>query len=505
MICTNHKTKKFVVGLAAGAILFASSQMVLAHGDDDRDHPKAKNVILMISDGQGFNTVKATEYYTGKKAVYEKFRQKYGMNTSSAGKRDVYVGAPYDPAQMAANFNYAKTGATDSASAATAMFTGVKNYDNEVNYSTDGKALKTFFEMAAEKGKSIGAVSTVNWTHATPVSVFGHNKARGNYGEMAKEAIYGSNPNTNNNLYDAGNYNGMLKVVMGPGNPWYNDNAQPQAPNYSQIGEQAHWDDLVDGVNDWTLITTQDQFEDLMKGRTPEKVFGMPQAYDTLQYNRTGLGSANDKSVPYDDALNTGVPTLATMTKAALNVLDNNRNGFAIMIEGGAVDWANHADLAGRMIEEQIDFNKAVQAVVDYLSANHGRGTKGNNWDNTLLIVTADHECGHLWGDGRVAGSTFFDVNGDGVFVHGVDYAHVKDNGVGVLPETWYHSGSHTNALVPLYAKGPGSKLFEKRCVISEEPNLGAIYNLDKSWSGEYIDNTCVFTVMQEAALIGNN
>jgi alkaline phosphatase len=184
------------------------------------------------------------------------------------------------------------------------------------------------------------------------------------------------------------------------------------------------------------------------------------------------------------------------MTKAALNVLDRNSKGFAVMIEGGAVDWANHADLAGRMIEEQIDFNNAVQAVVDYLDNN----TRGNNWNNTLLVVTADHECGHLWGDGRVAGSTFFDVNGNGFFDHGTDYAHVKDNGVGKLPETWYHSGSHTNALVPLYARGAGSRYLNK-CVIGEEPNLRDIYDLDHTWTEKYIDNTCVYKVMKNASL----
>ncbi len=458
---------------------------------------KAKNVILMISDGQGFNTVKATEYYSGKKAVYESFGHKFGMNTSSAGKRGGYVGAPYNAEAMATSFTYAKSGATDSASAATAMFTGEKNYDNEVNYTTDGKALMTYFEQAAKAGKSIGAVSSVDWTHATPVSVFGHNIARANYGQMAKEAIYGSNPTINNAFYDAGNYNGMLKVVMGPGNPFYDNNAQPRTtPNYGLIGEQKHWDDLIAGINGWNLITTQTQFEAIATGNTPDKVFGMPQAYDTLQFNRTGAGPANDKSAPYDDVMNAGVPSLATMTRAAINVLDNNPEGFAVMIEGGAVDWANHADLAGRMIEEQIDFNDAVQAVVDYIDNN----TKGNNWGNTLLVVTADHECGHLFGDGRVAGSTYFDVNANGVFDHGVDYAHVKDNGPGVLPETWYHSGSHTNALVPLFAKGARSELFNK-CVAGKEQNLKAIYNLDDSWNSKYVDNTCVYRVMAEGSL----
>ena len=152
------KLNKLVTGVAVGSVLLATAQMACAADQK----PKAKNVILMISDGQGFNTVKATEYYTGKKAVYESFGHKYGMNTSSAGRRGGYVGAPYNPVSMALDFEYAKAGATDSASAATAMFTGVKNYDNEVNYTTDGKALTTFFENAAKAGKSIGAISSVD-------------------------------------------------------------------------------------------------------------------------------------------------------------------------------------------------------------------------------------------------------------------------------------------------------------------------------------------------------
>ncbi len=489
-------TRRAFISVTAGAFLLASFQPAISC------KPKARNVILMISDGQGFNTVKATEYYTGGKAVYENFKHKYGMNTNSAGKRNGYVGTPYDPVAMATNFQYANSypnGPTDSASAATAMYTGVKNFDNEVNITTDDDfaALETFFEKAAEAGKSIGAVSSVNWTHATPVSVFGHNKNRGNYAEMAKEAIEGSNPNANNAGYDAGNYNGNLKVVMGPGNPLYdNDAAELAAPNYKNIGE-TNWTNLTNGHNGWTLITTQAEFEALMTGDTPDKVLGMPHALDTLQFNRANSSSAlNSKALPYTDALNSGVPDLAAMTRAALNVLDNNPNGFAVMIEGGAVDWANHANLAGRMIEEQIDFNEAVKAVVEYLDNN----TNGNNWNNTLLIVTADHECGHLWGDGDVEGSTFFDVNGNGVFDHGVDYAHVKDNGVGNLPGTRYWSTQHTNALVPLYAKGARSERFN-RCDNARDRNLRAVYNLDRTWSGKYIDNTCVYDVMKSAVL----
>jgi alkaline phosphatase len=76
----------------------------------------------------------------------------------------------------------------------------------------------------------------------------------------------------------------------------------------------------------------------------------------------------------------------------------------------------------------------------------------------------------------------------------------VKNNGAGELPDVWYHSGSHTNSLVPFYARGASSEFFEK-CVVGKDSNLKKIYNLDASWSGKYIDNTCVYDVMAQAAL----
>ncbi len=488
----NFSTKKRILVLLTMGFLFCFLLPLSFTADRT-----AKNVILMISDGQGFNSVRAADFYAGHKAVYEGFEHKYAMQTNSAGERDKHAGEAYSPTSMAKNFDYAKAHPTDSSSSATAMFSGVKIYDHEVNFTPGNVSIETFFEKAAKKGVSIGAVSTVPVTHATPAAVYAHNRSRMDYAAMAREAIYGSHPIANNANYAARNYNGFLKVVMGAGHPLYDNNARERkAAKYDYVGGEESWKALSGGVNGWTLITKKEQFEKLAKGRTPDKVFGIPQVADTLQGYRSGMGGLNNKALPYASPANTGVPDLAVMVRAALNVLDNNKKGFALMIEGGAVDWANHSNLAGRMIEEQMDFNKAVNAVVEYLDRN----TNGNNFDNTLLIVTADHECGYLWGDGRVAGSTFFDVNKNGRFDHGVDYAHVKDNGAGKLPDVWYHSIGHSNSLVPLHAKGPGSRLFDK-CVIGMEPNLRAIYDLDASWTGRYIDNTCIYRIMAGALL----
>jgi alkaline phosphatase len=463
---------------------------IAASGGEPAIAGTVKNVILMISDGQGFNAVQATDYYTGHQAVYESFDVKLGVQTSSASNP-----AGYSPAGMASSFNYAKNGATDSSAAATAMYSGQKVYDLGINWSTSGQALTNFFQNAAQTGKSIGAVTSVEVSHATPAAVYGHNNYRNNYADIAKEAVYGSNPIAANGFYDAGNYNGNLKVVMGAGHPKYNDNGiyQPSVTDDYVGGTQA-WTDLTHGVNGWTLVDTTAGIRGLASGATPDKVIGVAPVGQTLQAYRSPSRPANSKVAPYADPQTPGVPKLVDLTKAALNVLDNGSQGFAVMIEGGAIDWANHSNLVGRMIEEETDFNNSVQTVVDYLNA----GTNGNDWSNTLLIVTADHETGHLWGDGRVAGSTFFDVNGNGTYDFGVDYAHVKDNGAGVLPDTWYFHGNHTNALVPLFAMGAGSELFADY-VIGVEGNLRNLYNLDSSWSGQYVDNTSIFEVMTKA------
>jgi alkaline phosphatase len=411
----------------------------------------AKNVILMIGDGMGFNTVKATEYYTGSQAVYENFSVRYGMNTNSAGAAGGYVGAAYDPTKMWNSFTYPKSGATDSASAATAMYSGVKNYDNQINVSTSGQSIVNYFEYAAMAGKATGAVSTVNFTHATPAAVATHTTNRNDYATIASQMV-----------------NSSLDVIMGAGNPFYDNNGQLRAtPNYGIVGNQANWNALN---SQFQVIQSKSDFEALANGTlTGTKVAGIAQAYDTLQSSRSNPAGNFDP-------LNQNVPTLATMAKGALNVLSQDQDGFAVMIEGGAIDWANHSNLKDRMLEETVDFNNAVQSVVDYLNNN----TNGVNFGNTLLIVTADHETGHLWGN--TLGS----------------YNQVIDNGAGNIPGMAFNSGSHTNALVPLYAMGAGADIFNSY-VMGVDAQLAAQYG-QGGFDGKFIDNTKVFAAMATAS-----
>ncbi|AEB08013.1 alkaline phosphatase [Desulfobacca acetoxidans] len=418
----------------------------------------AKNVILMISDGWGYNQVKATDYYNGSAAVFENFSVQYGMSTYSMGKMPktgfLPPGTPispvgYDTNKAWSDFNYVKSGYTDSASAATAMATGVKIFDNVLNMDVYGNKLKTITEYAAEQGKATGVVTSVEISHATPAGMYAHNVSRNNFTELANEMLAGP-----------------LNVIMGAGNPRYDNNGNYLfTPNsYKYVGGEDTWNDLRTGshTNNWSLIESETAFEALASASaTPERVVGVAEVYETLQQSRKPAPGPNVLLDPDDDTpLNDSVPSLALMTKGALNVLDNDPDGFFLMIEGGAVDWANHANQLGRLIQEQSDFNDSVQVVVDWVLANGG-------WDENLLIVTGDHECGYLWGPTP------------GVF------NEVVDNGAGNLPGAYFNSGSHTNSIIPLYAEGAGSELF-----------AGYADELDLV-RGSYLDNTELFQVMK--------
>jgi alkaline phosphatase len=152
------------------------------------------------------------------------------------------------------------------------------------------------------------------------------------------------------------------------------------------------------------------------------------------------------------------------MTKGALNVLGKNPKGFYVMIEGGAVDWAGHANQPGRIIEEMIGFNAAVQAAQDWVNRN-------SSWDETLIIITSDHETGLLLG-----------LNSDRMV-----FDPVINRGAGRMPGMYFNSGGHSNLLVPIRARGPGAELFEKY-VKGHDPV-----------HGRYVDNTTIFEVAKTA------
>lgn len=414
-----------------------------------------KNVILLISDGWGSNQILATDYFMDGKSgtqSYEKFPSQVFMSTYSYGnisaEDDMY--SVYAPS-LWNSFDLFKNNPTDSAAAGTAMSTGFKTYDAAIGVDQELEDLKHIAEDFEELGRSTGVVSSVQLSHATPASFVDHNVSRNNYSDIANGMLT----------------NSATDVIIGAGNPFYDNDGNPvENPNYRYVGGEDTWNSLLAGtlgndadgdgdVDFWNLIQTKDEFENLQVGETPERLLGVPQVISTLQQSRSGNGYADAFEVAFND----NVPSLDIMTNVALNVLDNNDDGFFLMVEGGAVDWAGHANQSGRLIEEQNDFNNAVDAVCSWVEEN-------SNWSETLVIVTGDHETGYLTG------------------THGI-YDEVVNNGKGIMPTMTWNSGNHTNQLVPLYAKGSGAEIF-KKLADQKDPVRGP-----------YLDNTEISTAIR--------
>jgi alkaline phosphatase len=434
--------KSVMLALIGVTIIFSSSILAGKYSKKKKNH-SPRNVILIIADGWGYNQIDAASYYQyGQKGhqIYEHFPVQLGMSTY------LFAGG-YSAASAWDSFDYVRSGATDSAAAATAMSTGVKTFEGAIGVGPDQSDLEHIIERFEMLGKATGVITSVQWSHATPAGFVAHNVARSNYEEIAREMIYDS----------------AVDVIMGCGHPLYKaDGIKKDTPNsYKYVGGESTWNDLLagmagsdadgDGEDDpWTLIQTREEFQALAQGPTPERIVGVAQVYQTLQQERGDDKYADPYVVPPIQT----VPTLGEMTRAALNVLDNDKDGFFLMVEGGAVDWAGHGNQSGRIIEEEIDFNRSVEAVVNWVRKN-------SNWGETLVIVTGDHETGYLTGP---------DSN--------PEWNPLVNLGADTLPLMEWHSSSHTNQLIPFFAKGRGAKRFKKK---ADE------FDPEK---GPYIDNT---------------
>jgi alkaline phosphatase len=190
------------------------------------------------------------------------------------------------------------------------------------------------------------------------------------------------------------------------------------------------------------------------------------------RFERTGEASEN--------------PSLAHATRAALDVLDarGGDQGFFVMIEGGDIDWANHANDFAWMLGAMYNFEEAVKEAVDYVDQGHG----GLSWDNTLIVVTSDHGNDYM----RISpqpGSTLR---------HGALPRQILDNsrpfGFFAYPdgEVLYESDEHTNELVTLAAKGAGAELFGAEAVTGWYGSAGTTAHA-------IVDNTHIHEIMRRA------
>ena len=386
-----------------------------------------KNIIYLVGDGMGYNHIAATNLFETGQTKHQVEGEAGDVSPVEGGEAaQVYEGDEwnelamstfqegnsYDPEKAWNDHDYVNEDYTDSAAAGTAMATGSKTENGMIGVTSDGATVQNTSEHAIDNGKSAGVVSSVPFNHATPAAWAAHNDDRNDFHAIADEMIGGD-----------------LDVIMGAGHPLYDEDNQPvDEPNYEWISEES-FTELSAGETDFTYLEEDADFQTLADGDVAagEKYFGLPQVASTLQHNRSG-----DSAVPYDTELN-DVVDMSTMAEGALNILDQNDEGFHVMIEGGVIDWAGHANDAARDIEEVQAFNETIEMVTTWVDEN-------SSWDETLVVVTTDHETGYF--AGPTDDPSWSAMTGQ----------------AGEMPEHSWHSENHTNQLVPVFFRGAGSK-----------------------------------------------
>jgi len=454
------------------SILFLSAHTVYGQ--------EAKHIILMVADGRGPLHNAAKNDYTGTIPSYQSDPQwiPYWMSTFP-------YGGSYDDTQAWSNFNYVSTGATDSAASASAIYSGIKTSIGRVSVSHDSsERFYTIGEIAKSLGKGTGVVTTVPITDATPGVFCAHNSDRDNTYAIADECLFGD-PNTTGTIANDPKYGGgfgptlpTIDVLIGDGyyanNYYVNDAIRNKLANESgQPGKHVF-------VKRETGVDGGDALWAAANNPATLKLAGL---FD-FKYRHSSTYSIEN-------------PTLAESTHAALAVLQKNPNGFVLVVEGGAVDWASHSNNMDLMVGEMIDFDEAVDAVIDWVNAND------STWANTLVVVTSDHETGYLTNKpgifqnqplGEVSSGTLTlekTYNGTARRASWLDADSDSIIDSGELVYWAWNSGVHTNTLVPFYTRGVGAELFDWYATQYDPVR------------GTYIDNTNVFSVAV-AKIAGN-
>ncbi len=232
---------------------------------------------------------------------------------------------------------------TDSAAAATAIACGVKTNNGSIGVDAKGAPQRSCAEVARDAGKKVGIITTVTLTHATPAGFYGHRSSRGQTYGLALDLV-----------------NSQFDFFAGGGlDETYNDR---KAGCY--VGDAYAYA----ASKGYTVISNRAAFAAITRatGKVLTRFTDGPLAYaiDSEAKNQ---------------------PSLAEMTRKALEVLPSPK-GFFLMVEGGRIDWAGHANDAATNLRDVLAFDEAVRVALDFQKTH----------PETLVIVTGDHETGGM-------------------------------------------------------------------------------------------------------------
>ncbi len=321
--------RRFLKGSTLLSGLAVMSPTVIFSNDLEsisKKNKKAKNIIFLISDGMSTGTLQMANLYS------QNILNKNGnwMNLYAENK---VSRALMDTAS-------ASSAVTDSAAASSSFGGGYRVRNGVLNVGPNGEKYLPIWQKFKNAGKKAGCVTTVTITHATPAGFCVNSDSRNAENEIAEM------------------YAGLgLDVLMGGGDEFFNPDKRSDKKDIYKIYQEKGYQILKDKT----------ELGNLKKGAKTLGVFStgaLPYSID-----RTNIPELQH------------TPTLAEMSKAAIDQMKDHKDGFVLLIEGGKVDWAAHANDIAALIHDQLAFDEAVKTAVDFAEKD----------TETLVIITTDH------------------------------------------------------------------------------------------------------------------
>ncbi len=288
---------------------------------------------------------------------------------------------------------------TDSAASATSMCSGIKTYNGAINVDSEGNQVEPIARQLQRDGFSIGIVTSVPISHATPASAYANNVTRNDYQDLTRDLL-GIRSIAHRNQALSG-----ADVLLGAGWGEEKQEDENQGENFVPGNKYLTESDLaaIDVKNGGLY-----QIAQRSTGRIGTEV--LAEATDTAIAEKTrlfGFFGVSEGHLPYQTADGGYNPTrgankaekyaaedisenvtLADMTDSALRFLERNEKGFWLMVEAGDVDWANHDNNLDNAIGAVFSGDDAFRVVTEWVDKNDA-------WDDTAVILTADH--GHYF------------------------------------------------------------------------------------------------------------
>jgi len=321
------------------------------------DAPRMRNVILLIGDGMGPQQIGLLEIWARRASSSTYVGPTHIERMADAGTVGLSMTDPVDALVV------------DSACSATQLATGEAALGEVIGLDAEGNAVPTILELAEARGMATGLVSDTRLTHATPASFAAHVHHRSHENEIAAQMI-ASGADV---LLSGGLRHFVPASLDGAGDDdaaWLADHGVP----FDVASRRDDDRDLIaEAVADgYALAFDREQLAAATGGERVLGLFAPSGMMDGIQWHQTVDDPARAE------------PTLTEMTVAALDILEDDPDGFFLMVEGGQIDWAGHDNDAGRLLHEMRKYDDAIGAVLAWAE---GR-------DDTLIVLTADHETG---------------------------------------------------------------------------------------------------------------